>query len=270
VNHSEQEIRLPLSSLTSKGLMAFRKLIADSPLLSIPQLEQRIAGIASDRQNSKVVAAGCDVSLFPKLTTRLSTAQLVSGILSKAGFDADPSNGHDGMFSWLALVFLPALCRRNHAGTAETGRLYRYILSRASKDFYRHLVACPYWLYRMYPQRSRLFLAQEAFVMPDVVEQIVSRPSLIESQGVVELLDRFYWDETTNSAKAGYTTTIRLSEPPPGFSKTQPGPGTIRALEWTLGQLMCTHDLRSMSAQQIMDKLPPEFLPWLNEQPSKL
>jgi hypothetical protein len=100
--------------------------------------------------------------------------------------------------------------------------------------------------------------------MPEVVEQIVSRPALIDSPGVVELIDRLYWDESRNAPKEGFTATTRLKEPPPGYAKALPNPGTLRALEGTLGQLLCTYDLRSMSAEQIISKLPAEFDPWLN------
>jgi hypothetical protein len=259
---------LPLSSLTRAGLGQFRKLVGAAPGMSIPMLEQKILEIAGGARTASIVDANTAVSVFPALESRQQTAEIVAEILASAGIEAGPSSGHDTLFSWLALVFLPSLCRRTKSGTAATGKMYRYILTRSTSDFYRHLVACPYWLHRRYGKSARIFLAQEAFVMPDVVEQIASRPSLIDSPGVVKLIDRFYWDESTNSPKDGFTATIRMDNPPPGYAKTSPNPGTLRAFEWTLGQLQCTYDLRSMSAEQILEKLPPEFDAWKNGTPA--
>ena len=104
--------------------------------------------------------------------------------------------------------------------------------------------------------------------MPDVVEQIVSRPALIDSLGVIELMDRLYWDEAKNAPKESFTATTRIDNPPPGYAKTSPNPGTLRAFEWSLGQIQCTYDLRSMSAGQIMEKLPAEFDSWLDGTPA--
>ncbi len=262
---SSSSLQLPLSHLTRPGLTQFRKLIGVAPSISISELEKRILEIAGGANSAEVVDEDTMVTVFPSLDSRLHTAKTVTDILDQAGIEAGPASGHDLLFSWLALVFLPSLCRRSKSGTADTGRMYRYVLSRSSSDFYRHLVACPYWLHRRYGASARIFLAQDAFVMPDVVEQIASRPSLIDSPGVVELLDRLYWDKNANSPVEGFTTSTRLENPPPGYAKASPNSGTLRALEWTLGQLQCTYDLRSMSADQIMDKLPKEFGEWAKQ-----
>ena len=98
--------------------------------------------------------------------------------------------------------------------------------------------------------------------MPDAVEQIVSRPSLIESRGVVELIDQLYWDETEGCPKKGFVNKRAVDAPAPGYAASVPEPGNLRALESTLGQLQCTHDLRSMTAEQIRERLPAEFAAW--------
>lgn len=259
---SSSSLQLPLSSLTRQGIAQFRKLISTAPSISLSELERNILEIAGGASSAEVVDADTMVTVFPSLESRLQTARTVTEVLNEAGVNAGPASGHDSLFSWLALVFLPSLCRRTKSGTADTGKMYRYVLSRSSSDFYRHLVACPYWLYRRYGTTARIFLVQEAYVMPDVVEQIASRPSLIDSPGVVRLIDRLYWDNKTDSPVEGFTTTTRLESPPPGYAKASPNSGTLRALEWTLGQLQCTYDLRSMSADQIMAKLPKEFRDW--------
>lgn len=255
---------LPLSQLTRTGLESFRKLVASAPGMTIETLEQKILEVAGGSRTASIVSEVTTVPVFPLLETRQQTAELVAHILDKAGIEAGPSSGHESMFSWLALVFLPSLCRRTRSGALSTGKMYRYVLTRSTSDFYRHLVACPYWLFRRYGKQARIFLAQEAYVMPDVVEQIASRPALIDSRGVIELIDRLYWDDVNNSPKEKFTATTRIQTPPPGYAKTSPNPGTLRAFEGTLGQLQCTYDLRSMSPEQIKEKLPSEFDSWLS------
>ena len=261
-------LKLPLSAMTPSGIIEFHKLVSTAPSMSIDEVKQRVHEIARGTSTAKVISKSTEVPLFPDLDTRRHTAELVQQILGNAGIEAGPSSGHEGLFAWLALVFLPSLCKRTSSGSLATGKMYRYIPTRSTTDFYRHLVACPYWLLRRYGKLARIFLCQKAFIMPDVVEQIVSRPTLIDSQGVIELIDRFYWNEGTDSPRAGFTATTRNGDPPPGFARTSPDPGTLRALEWTLGQLQCTYDLRSMTADQIMAKLPAEFEPWLSGTPA--
>lgn len=255
-------LTLPLSALTTNGVAEFKKLIASAPSLSVKEVEKGILEIAGGSKSAEVVKKSVTVPVFPQLDTRHNTAELVASVLSKAKIDAGPSTGHELMFSWLALMFLPSLCKRNNQGSLETGKMYRYVLTRSTSDFYRHLVACPYWLLHRYGESARIFLCQKAHIMPDVVEQVVSRPTLINSDGVIELIDRLYWDKSAGAPRDGFTSTERIENPPPGYAKTSPDPGTLRALEWTLGQLQCTYDLRSMSADQIMSHLPAEFSEW--------
>lgn len=261
---SVENLELSLAALTPRGLIAFRKLIGAAPGFDISDVQQRVLEIAGGASTACVIDHSVKVPVSPPLETRNDTAMLVSNLLEDAGIDAGPSSGHDSLFSWLALVFFPSLCERTKSGTIKARKSYRYVLSRSSSDFYRHLVACPYWLLRQYGKSARMFLAQNASVMPEVVEQIVSRPSLIDSKGVVDVIDRLYWDESLNRPKEGFTTTTRLAgDPPPGFKKSTPKPGTLRALEEALSQLLCTYALRSMTAEDIFAKLPVEFDSWL-------
>lgn len=258
----KSELELPLSALTQSGVSEFRNLIASAPSLSVEEVERKVLAIAGGAKSATIIEKSVSVPVFPQLETRRNTAELVASVLSKAKIDAGPSTGHELTFSWLALVFLPSLCKRNGDGSLATGKMYRYVLTRSTSDFYRHLVACPYWLLHRYGESSRIFLCQKAHIMPDVVEQIVSRPTLINSEGVIKLIDQLYWNTSSSSPRDGFTATERLDDPPPGYAKTSPEPGTLRALEWTLGQLQCTYDLRSMSADQIMSHLPSEFSDW--------
>ncbi len=251
---------LPLSQLTQSGVKAFEKLLADAPSLSARDVQQEIEHIVRDASMSKVVSPSIQVPIMPSCATRADVAHLVTQLMAKLGRGFAP--GDEPMHSWLALAWLPALCKTK-GGRIMPGEMARYLLSSHSSDFWRHLVACPFWLMQRHGAKARIFLCQAAYTMPDVVEQVASRPWLIESSGVVEVIDRLYWNEVESRPKDGFTATRRIADPPPGMGKAVPEPGTLRALDMVLAQVQCNFDLRSMSADQIIEKLPSEFTPWL-------
>jgi hypothetical protein len=257
-----------LSELTSAGRSAFKGLIATAPSIEIAELECRIREIAGSPKTAKIIEKSVEVPLFPELATRRDTAELTSRLLKEANREADPRFGHEMLFSWLALMFLPSLCDRTRAGHAKTRTPHAYIQTSSSTDSYRHLVACPYWLHSTFGSHARVFLAQKAFVHPDVAEQLISSASIRDSAAVVEVVDRLYWDDNQEKIKSNITAREDLgAPPPPGMVQKTPKPGTLHALVAVLGQIECTYDLRSMSANQIINKLPAEFLPWLESRP---
>jgi hypothetical protein len=249
----------PLSRLTHQGIRQFERVLAEAPGMSVPQVREAIGKVLTDGAMTERLDAAVEVPVFPMLATRADVAQLAAEVMRGRG--DGPSPGEEPVYSWLAMVWLPALCK-SKGKRLQPGERARYILSTHSSDFYRHLVACPHWLRQRHGVRSRLFTCQPAYVMPEVVEQIASRPWLIESDGAMEVIDRLYWDDADGRPRTGFTATTRHAEPPPGMGKTVPDPGTLRALEMTLAQLQCNYDLRSMSAEQILAKLPAEFDAW--------
>ena len=256
--------QLPLSRFSSTGLSDFKRLLGRASSMSAMDVEEKLFGILGSKSASRVVAKDVSVPIFTELDTRHDTAVKTQELLTAAGIKATMQSGHDTLFAWLAAAFLPSLCGRTSSDSLKVGATHRYVLSRSSSEMYRHLVACPYWLLETHGKTSRIFLSQNASIMPDVVEQIVSRPWLIDSKGVVEVIDRLYWDDAKKAPKPKYTsTTPAEGEPLPGYAKKPPIPGSLRALESVLGQLQCTYDLRSMNSDDILDKLPPEFNSWL-------
>ena len=256
--------QLPLSEFTAAGIREFQRLLGAAPGWSPAEVEEQVFEILGSKSAARVVAKEVSVPIFTELETRHDTAVKTQELLAAAGIKATMQSGHDNLFAWLAAAFLPSLCGRTSSGSLKVGATHRYVLSRSSSEMYRHLVACPYWLLETHGKASRIFLSQNASIMPDVVEQIVSRPWLIDSKGVVEVIDRLYWDDTKKTPKPKYTsTTSAEGEPLPGYAKKPPIPGSLRALESVLGQLQCTYDLRSMNADDILAKLPPEFDSWL-------
>jgi hypothetical protein len=257
---TDQETSLPFSALTPDGVSEFAKLLANSSAMPDAETRSRIRHLASDSSCVKVLDDDARVTLFQEFETRGDVAAAASQLpieeLGAAAYEAA------GAFSWLAMVWLPSICAIKN-GSLKALEQAKYLASRESGSFYRHLVAGPHWIRRRHGDRARLFESQPAYQHPDVVEQVASRPWLIESDGVVELLDQLYWDVDAGAPKRGLTSTERFDEPPPGRGKSSPRPGTLRALDLVLGQIECSYDVRSMTADQIRKMLPPEFDAWL-------
>jgi hypothetical protein len=253
---------IPLSQFNSEGLAEFRKLLGRATGLKISEAQSQLLSLLTDSRYSIPIGKEVAVNVFEALETRQDTATETQRLISAAEIDATLHSGHDNVFAWIAAAFLPSLCKKTKSGSLDPGREYRYILSRSSTDIYRHLVACPFWLMKRYGSMARIFLCQKAAVMPDIVEQIISRPWLADSHGVIEAIDTLYWDKKENGPKPRFTSTETVEEAIPGYAKKPPVPGTLRALESVLGQLQCTYDLRSMSASDILTKLPNEFDEW--------
>ena len=254
-----------LSALTDRGAKRFEQVLAKAARTPVEQVRVQIAAIAASEDCVPIKSSqDVNVEMFPELATREATAVWVDELLTSAGVAAGPGSGSEGLFSWLAMVALPSLCRRNKSGRLAVLELHRYVQSRRAGDFYRHLVSGPYWMRQLHGEHACIFLCQEAYIMPDVQEQMVSRPWIRESRAAVEVVDRLYWDGDTGAPKSGWTSTVRVKNPPPGTDRTQPRPGTLRALEVFLAQLQCTHDIQNMTSEQLIKLLPDEFRPWLD------
>lgn len=243
----------PLCSLTGPGVEMFRQLLADAPSQNIVEVQKQIAKICKDSTLCKVEDASIYVDPSKQLATRLDVATYMAAIFKGKKIQAGPGEANEQMFTWIAMVLLPHLCRRTKADKLAVKGAERYILSRSSRDFYRHLVAFPYWIYRRFGDDAIMYLANPAYELPNVVEQFASRPWLINSQGVAQVLKRLYWDDRTKKPKDGYARELK--------SPRKPAPGTMLALEMTLSQMQCTYDLQSMTVNQLVTKFgkPSEF-----------
>jgi hypothetical protein len=76
------------------------------------------------------------------------------------------------------------------------------------------------------------------------------RRDLLANRGLIEVVDRLYWNPDTSRPKRG------------AASDTQPG--SLRRLIAVVQQLDLNYDLYGMSAQEIEALLPMEFDVWRN------
>ena len=148
-----------------------------------------------------------------------------------------------GIWAWLSAFYFDQLCPD---GT-KPGRDYRWVPAVNSfRNYYRHLLAGPYFIYRAHrdnPQHAMAVLATPLHRPGDIVEQLASRQELVTNHSVLEAATRLYIGED-------------------GLPKPRAagrGAGSTRRLADVLTQLDLTWDLYDLSTEKLLELLPPEF-----------
>lgn len=148
-----------------------------------------------------------------------------------------------GIWAWLSAFYFDQLCPD---GT-KPGMDYRWIPAVNSfRNYYRHLLAGPYFIYRAHienPLHAMAVLATPLHRPGDIVEQLASRQELVTNHSVMEAATRLYIGED-------------------GLPKPRAagrGAGSARRLADVLTQLDLTWDLYDLSTEKLLELLPSEF-----------
>ena len=148
-----------------------------------------------------------------------------------------------GIWAWVSAFYFDQLCPHD----TKPGKVYRWVPAVNSfRNYYRHLLAGPYFIYRAYkdnPQHAMAVLATPLHRPGDIVEQLASRQELVTNHSVMEAATRLYIGED-------------------GLPKPRAagrGAGSARRLADVLTQLDLTWDLYDLSAEKLLELLPPEF-----------
>lgn len=181
--------------------------------------------------------------------TKMDLAQYLDGIFSKAGVRREEVLGKNGLWTWLAYLWFNQLTHvDDSAGMRKIDEPAKYICSSDYRDYYRHFVAGPYNIYSLHRNNAGIFLYSPVYEHNDFIEQIASRQFIISHQNLIEAFSILYFDGTSKRPKKGAQSRKR--------------PGNIRRFVKIIQQLELTYDIYSMSAQQIIDRLPHEFKEW--------
>lgn len=113
----------------------------------------------------------------------------------------------------------------------------------------RHLLRGPVEAFRLHGEAARHLLVGPLHRENSLFHELAARTDLFLCHAVVNASRRLYFDEQRNALKRGSAQTQRL-------------PGTIRRFVDVLQQLDLTYDLHSLTAERVVELLPPEFDPW--------
>jgi hypothetical protein len=230
-----------LRKLNPKGIAAFREYLAS--IRAGAEFQASPALLYVDDFSIPVVPR---IEIEPRaLKTKLAAAQyltLVLELLEGPSLSADA-----GLWSWLALFYFDQLSPMR-GGKRRPREDYYYIPSGRRPQ--RHLLAGAYQLYRMHGDHARVLLHPSVHQHGRFLFDLDYRRDLLTNRGLIEVVDRLYWNPDTSRPKRG------------AASDTQPG--SLRRLIAVVQQLDLNYDLYGMSAQEIEALLPMEFDAWRN------
>ena len=129
-------------------------------------------------------------------------------------------------------------------GVGRNGFLH---VSDVEYQYYRHLVAGPYWIYRAHrdkPSRVLAVLAGSVDQPGDIAEQLASRQEIVTNKAAMELATLLYIDQETQRPKKGAAGR---------------GPGSARRFADILNQFDLMWDLYAMQIAAMLKMMPKEF-----------
>jgi hypothetical protein len=235
-----------IRKLTDKGIERFRDYLAelrqgsDSPppfnLLDNPETSTPLKGEPEVEQ----LAYG----------TRLELAQHLD--LALDGIYDNSLQDDVQLWSWLSLYYFDQVCPEEENSLRKPGRDYRHILEPGYPNGHRHLLAGAYLVYSVYglgEDLSRLLLWTPLHLESKFHHELAGRQTLITNKGILAAADKLYFKESE-----GY--------PKKGALMKKKAPGTLQRFIDVIQQLDLTYDFYSMSGEEIMALLPPEFDKW--------
>lgn len=232
---------MKLRKFNDKGIEAFKqhlRLLRERPNTDIDH------GLLTNDKLAISVRPEIEIEDRP-FQTKGEAARYLTNFLSPIETNVLERDG--GLWSWLALYFLPVLCPQE-SGKRIVRNDYHYVFEPNNmRHFYRHLLFLPWRVLQLAPDHNRLFLRSSVRTLDKINTEVVKRLYFTRIPCIFEVLDRLYWDEKNDRPRRGITGT-----------KVQPG-DLVHRLPIRIRQLEKTYDLISLNADQLLELLGDEF-----------
>ena len=175
--------------------------------------------------------------------------EMVSYLHEKITEKGEIPFNHQGLWSWLAAFYFESICPVRN-GKRKIQEEAKYILNVEHWGrYYRHLVAAPIRLYDELQDLAKIYLVGTPDKHGDLMEQLASRQEIATNHGLIEAATHLYWDDTKQKIKKG--------------ARNKSGPGILRRFTRDIvPQFQMTYDLNSMTGEEVLSLLPPEFDNW--------
>ena len=235
-----------LAKLTEYGMAGMEQFL-DS--LNTDSPEDWPEYMLHEREYSEVLPGRTKVRQLD-FESRFDLAVYVDEILEQAGLVGSPGSIPTELWAWLGLCWFEQICGKQEDGTYsyKAGERARWIPALDNfRKKYRHLVAGPWLIYnanRDKPERARCILSQRPGRPGELAEQIVNRTEILTNSIALETATRLYVDPSSGELRKG--------------AAGKDG-GSVRRYTTVLSQYDLTHDLRSLSVDQLVELLPDEF-----------
>ena len=237
---------MKIRKLTDKGIQRFRDYLAE-----LRQGSQAPPPATLLEHADFSIPIGGEAEIEPRaFNNRLDLACYLDQVLD--GIFADNLQDDVHLWSWLSLYFFDQVCPVEENGLRKPGRDYRHILEPGYPYGHNHLLAGTYLVFSVYglgENLSRLLLWTPPNLESDFHHKLASRQTFITNKGLLEAVDKLCF----NAPEA---------KPKKGALVKKNAPGTLQRFIDVIQQLDLTYDLYSLSGEQILALLPPEFDKW--------
>jgi hypothetical protein len=229
-----------LRKLNAKGISAFREYLASIR-----------AGAEFQTSPALLYVDDFSTAVRPRieierrtLKTKLDAATYLTTVLEP--IESPSLTGDAGLWSWLALFFFDQLAPLRADGKRRPREDYHYVPSDRRPE--RHLLAGAYKLYKLHGEHARVLLHPAVHQHGRFIFDLDYRRDLLTNRGLIEVVDRLYWNGRTRRPKRGAASDDR--------------PGSLRRLIAVAQQLDLNYDLYGMNADEMLSLLPDEFDGW--------
>jgi len=229
-----------------EGEQKFREYIHNlktNPLCQCPDLNRE--------PFSKEFSSVISIDETRKFNSKQELAEYLQNCFTGADLKREGVLPQNGMWTWLAYIWFDQFAPITNPATPERDikEDAKYICSSHYRDYYRHLVSGPYIIYSLHgADNSNIFLYSRVNEHNDFIEQFASRQFIISHKNIVEAIRRLYFDCQSGQPKRGAQSRTRR--------------GNIRRFVSVIQQFELTYDIYTMSADGILNLLPPEFNGW--------
>lgn len=233
---------MKLSRFTPTGIGVFQAFLDSlNTGTHLPWPESALA----DSAYSEIATEDVDLE-FRSFNSRFELAKYLHEAFDSGGFRA--LSGDSGLWAWIACHYFREICPRAKGGELKPGASPRWIpRSGDFRRYYRHLVAGPFFVYQAHkdhPERAMALLCQRPGRPGDLVEQLASRQQVVTNATIMQVATELFVDRATGQQRK---------------NANRKGRGGPRRLIDVLGQFDVTWDMSLMTADQLRDRLPPEF-----------
>ena len=241
-----------LREFNGAGIEKFRGYLTALREDGTPEIS--LEDLLSDETYTKIVSTKIEVER-KNFHTKFEIGAYLHEKLSSISPDKKYRNS--GMWTWLAVFYFDNLCPSDKEGKRKIGTESRYILNSDEWDrVFRHLLAGPVMIFDLHHQNSLILLYNPVNETGDFLAQLMGRQEIGTNKGIIEAARILYWDPVK-------------SRPKRGSSPQEHKPGTLRRFVDVLQQFELTYDLYSISGNELIRLLPPEFKSWSHPSPMK-
>ena len=235
-------VEFEMRKFKSQGKAEFSDLLTSRP----KGLFNKLNELAED--DSRTEKLGFNLTWDETNSTRLDLAKALWPILG-AGGPLEREAGDPQVWNWLSCKLFPLLHKAGEPEARQNTKesLVRWIMTENKLRQHRHIVSGPFIAYKNNSPDFENALSQlvQPILSPgEVVERICGKIEM--SRGQVALLSTWlYVDPYSRSVRPGIT-----------------GAGEPQALSKWFNQMQRTVDYESMTARELLDRLPETFKKW--------